>query len=84
MWTRSVDGKTEDGHAARGPEFDKVVQEVANYKQFLARVDQIVEVSDAICEARPALPPTEGGPLEGAGGEKGGSSRHSRRSSLRS
>jgi hypothetical protein len=83
MWTRSVDGKTEGRQVAPGPELDKVNREVANYKQFLAQVGQIVEVNEAICEARPVSPLAEGEPPEGAGGEKRGSSVRSRRSSRR-
>ena len=83
MWTRSVDGKTEGHQVAPGPELDKVSREVANYKQFVAQVDQIVEVNEAICEVRPASPLAGDEPPEGAGGEKRGSSVRSRRSSRR-
>lgn len=83
MWARSVGGKTEGRQVAPGPELDKVVREVANYKQFLAQVDQIVEVNEAICEARPTSPAAEGEPPGRAGGEKGGSLVSSRRSSRR-
>ena len=82
MWTRSVDGKTHGRQITAGPEVDKVTREVANFKTFLAQVEEIVEVNEAICEARPVSAladeqPTEGGP----GGEKGGSSRRFRRAS---
>ena len=81
MWTRSVDGKTEGHQVAPGPELDKLSREVANYKQFVAQVDQIVEVNEAICEVRPASPLAGAEPPEGAGGENRGSSRRSKRSS---
>ncbi|MGH9057575.1 MAG: DUF6788 family protein [Acidimicrobiales bacterium] len=45
MWTRSAGGKTEGRQVASGAEVDKVRAEVANYKEFLFRVDQIVEVN---------------------------------------
>lgn len=57
-------------------------REIANYKNFMAQIDEIVEVNEAICEARPVSPLAEGSGVEaGAGDEKGGSSRRSRRAS---
>lgn len=82
MWTRSVDGKTEGHQVARGAQLDKVAREVANYKAFMSHVDQIVEVNEQICEARPISPLSEDRPSEDRpGDEKGGSSRRSKRSS---
>ena len=71
LWTRSAGGRTRTRQLAAA-EVTKVRAELANYKEFAALSEQIVEVSEAICEARPvtrtgALPPAE----EGA--EKGGS-----------
>jgi len=83
MWTRSINGKTEGRQVGAGPELDKVRAEVANYKTFVSQVEQIVEVNEAICEARPVSP--LGGDHEDDAGtdpEKGGSSRRSRRASL--
>ena len=57
-------------------------REIANYKNFMAQVDEIVEVNEAICEARPISPLAEGSGVEaGTRGEKGGSWRRSRRAS---
>jgi hypothetical protein len=81
-FTRSVEGKTVNVHLKPGPLLDKTEREVANYKQFLSQVEQIVEVNEEICEARPISALAEGQPSEGeAGAEKGGSSRRSKRSS---
>lgn len=82
MWTRSLQGKTEGRQLASGSEVDKVSGEVANYKQFLSQVEQIVEVNEAICEARP-IPPLAGEQPSDAGTEpeKGGSTRRSKRTS---
>ena len=71
LWTRSASGRTRTRQLAAA-EVGKVRAELANYKEFAALSEQIVEVSEAICEARPvtgtgALPPAE------AGAEKGGS-----------
>lgn len=81
-FTRSVAGKTLNVHLKPGAELDKIEREVANYKQFVARVDQIVEVNEAICEARP-VSPLAGHQQDdaGPGSEKGGSSRRSRKTS---
>ena len=71
LWTRSAGGRTRTRQLSRD-EVAKVRAELANYKEFAALSEQIVEVSEAICEARPvpgagALSPAE------AGAEKGGS-----------
>jgi hypothetical protein len=71
LWTRSAGGRTRTRQLSAA-EVGKVRAELANYKEFTALSEQIVRVSEAICEARPvtgtgALPPAE------AGAEKGGS-----------
>jgi hypothetical protein len=80
LWTRSAGGRTRGHQLAEGPELDKARAEVARYQEFTALTDQIAEVSEAICEARP-LTPLAGSPPQ-RGGERGGSSPRSRRSSL--
>jgi hypothetical protein len=77
LWTRSAGGKTRSRQLS-GAELEKVRREVANYKEFLAVSEQIVEVSEAICEVRPAAA-AAGEPPEEPSGERGGSARHSRR-----
>lgn len=81
-FTRSVEGKTVNVHLKPGPLLDKIDHEVDNYKAFVSQVDQIVEVNEAICEARPISPLGENRPSDaGPGDEKGGSTRRSRRAS---
>ena len=80
LWTRSAGGRTRSRQLAAA-ELDKVRREVVNYKEFVAVTEQIVQVNEAICEARPVSPPGAAGD-DGApppGGEKGGSARPSRR-----
>lgn len=77
LWTRSAGGKTRS-RQLRGAELEKVRQEVANYREFTALTEQIVEVSEAICEARPAAAAASAPPEEPPG-ERGGSAGHSRR-----
>ena len=80
LWTRSANGRTRSRQLAAA-ELDKVRREVANYKQFMAVTEQIVEVNEAICEARPAAPPGAAGGdgPSPPGGERGGSTPRSRR-----
>jgi len=53
-----------------GAEVGKVRGELAGYDRFAALSQRIVEVNEAICEARPVLPVAESSP--GSGDEKGG------------
>jgi len=80
LWTRSAAGKTRTRQLAAA-ELEKVRGELANYKQFAALSEQIVEVNEAICEARPAAAPAAGDPPgpQQPDGEKGGSGHGSRR-----
>jgi hypothetical protein len=56
LLSRTINGKTESRQLSVGPELDKAKGEVAGYKQFRATVAEIVEVSEAICDARPISP----------------------------
>lgn len=79
LWTRWAGGRTRSRQLAAA-EVDKVRAELANYQEFTALAGQIVEVNEAICEARPARSATPVSPA-GPAGEKGGSTRRSRRRS---
>jgi len=82
LWTRSVPGgKTKGRQLAAGAEIEKVNAEIAKYKVFMAQVEEIVEVNEAICETRPVLP-LAGQASPGTGeAEKRGCTRSSKRSS---
>ena len=75
MWTRKdPDGKTV-GRALKADEVDKVRDEIAAYRGFVEVSKQVVEVNEAICEARRVDPAVaEGDDDAGAEDEKGGSS----------
>ena len=77
LLTRSEGGKTRS-RQLKGAEVEKVRAEVGNYREFLAVSEQIVEVSEAICEARPVTASAGGSPGEPSG-ERGGSAGRSRR-----
>lgn len=82
MLTKKVEGKTVAVHLHPGPELEKVTREVTTYKRFRALVDQVVEVNEQICEARPVGEAATAPPAD-AGGQRGGSTETSRRSSRR-
>ncbi len=79
LWTRSSGGTTRTRQLAPA-ELDKVRAELANYKEFAALSEQIVQVNEAICEARPVTSAAGGSPA-GPAGERGGSAGRSRRRS---
>lgn len=81
LWTRSAGGRTRTRQLAAA-ELGKVRREIANYRQFVAVTEHIVQVNEAICEARPVRSAAVGDGDDGAppaGGGKGGSARRSPR-----
>jgi hypothetical protein len=72
--TRSVQGRTESIELRTRAELEKVGREVAEYRRFTALTQEIVEVNEAICEARPVSPPAEAGVSIGWVDGRGGSS----------
>jgi Family of unknown function (DUF6788) len=80
LWTRTVAGRGSRGRQLQPGEVDTVRAELANYQRFAELSEQIVEVNEAICEARPPGASAPAPPAE-PDGEKGGSTRRSRRSS---
>ena len=76
LWTRSAGSRRTAGLQLAAAEVEKVRREIARYAEFTAAVEQIVEVNERICEARPAAR-TQAPPVPE--GEKGGSSPRSRK-----
>jgi hypothetical protein len=76
LWTRSAGRRKTVGRQLAAAEVEKVRGEVARHAEFTAAVEQIIEVNEKICEARPAAGTDTPSVPEG---EKGGSSRRSRR-----
>ena len=73
LWTRTVPGRGSTGRQLAPGEVAKVRAELANYQRFAQVTDEIVEVNEAICEARPPGAPAQvGSPVE-TEAEKGGS-----------
>ena len=66
--TRRIGGKTVNVHLKPGPELEKAEREVAEHQRFAALVEEVSQVSEAICAARPVG--RDGAPSGGGG--KGG------------
>jgi hypothetical protein len=75
--TCRIGGKTVNVHLKPGPELEKAEREVAGHQRFADLIEEVSQVSEAICAARPV---TVGSASHPAGGGKGGSRRGSRRS----
>jgi hypothetical protein len=75
LWTRSEGRRKRVGRQLAAAEVEKVRGEIVRHAEFTAAVEQIIEVNERICEARPVAaadaPPVPEG-------EKRGSSRRSR------
>jgi hypothetical protein len=74
LWTRTVRGQRTRGRQLAAPEVEKVRAELAVYQEFASLAERIVEVNEAICEARPAPGTAES---SGTEGEKRGSAMRS-------
>jgi hypothetical protein len=81
LWTRTVPGRGTIGRQLRAEEMGKVRAELENYQQFAALAEEIAEVSEAICEARPVR--AHAGQAPDPEGQKRGSAISSPRSSRR-
>lgn len=74
LWTRSETGGKTVGRQLSPEEVDKVRDEIANHQRFVEISREVVEVNEAICEARPPGDVAHtGDPDEVAETEKGGS-----------
>lgn len=83
LWTRTVPGRGSRGRQLSADELEKVRGELANYQRFAEVSERIVEVNEAICEARPPDGAATATPSAGTEAEKGGSSSSSGRRSRR-
>ncbi len=82
LWTRTVAGRGTTGRQLTAGEVAKVRGELARYQEFAALSEQIVEVNEAICEARP-VPAARAGQAPEPEGQKRGFAAGSPRSSRR-
>ncbi len=56
-FTTKVGGKTKTVQLRAGPRLDKFQREVDAYKQFRTLSERLIEVNQALCEARPEADP---------------------------
>jgi hypothetical protein len=70
LWTRSAGARKTVGRQLASAEVEKVRRELARHSEFTATVEQIAEVNEKICEARPVAGTDAPAVPEG---EKGGS-----------
>jgi hypothetical protein len=78
LWTRSQGRSKRVGRQLAAGEVEKVRREIFRYAEFTSAVEQIIEVSEKICEARPVAG-TDAPPVPE--GEKRGSAPRSRKRS---
>jgi hypothetical protein len=78
LWTRSAGRRKTVGRQLAAAEVEKVRREIARHAEFTSAVEQVIEVNEKICEARPAAGAATGQDPSGTGGEKGGSGTRSR------
>lgn len=85
LWTRAGPGGKTKGRQLRPEEVDKVRGELAAHHRFASLSEAIVEVNEAICEARPipTTTPPAGRAPKAPDGEKGGSTSTSKPKSPR-
>jgi hypothetical protein len=76
LWTRSAGRRKTVGRQLAAAEVEKVRRELARHAEFAAISEQIAEVNEKICEARPVA--GTDAPSAQVGGKRG-SSRHSPR-----
>jgi hypothetical protein len=76
LWTRSAGRRKTVGRQLAAAEVEKVRRELARHAEFAAISEQIAEVNEKICEARPVAGTDAPSAQEG---EKRGSSRRSPR-----
>jgi len=58
-FTRKVGGKTQTIQLRPGPQLTKLLREVDTYHQFRRKIEDLVEVNEAICRLRPVEETTE-------------------------
>lgn len=53
LWNTTYKGKSYAKNLKMGPELQKYMEEITNYKSFLKLYDEIVQLNEKICDLRP-------------------------------
>ena len=53
LWNTTIKGKSFANNIRLGPELQKYMGEIANYRKFLKLRDEIVQLNEKICDLRP-------------------------------
>jgi hypothetical protein len=53
LWNTTIKGKSLAKNLKLGPELNKYMEEITNYRGFLKLCDELVQVSEKICDLRP-------------------------------
>lgn len=64
LWSTTIKGKSYAKNLKLGPELQKYMGEIANHRSFVRICEQLVEVSQEICEHRPLPEIADGNELE--------------------
>ena len=53
LWSTTIKGKSYAKNLKMGPELQKYMEEIANYKSFSKLYDELVQLNEKICDLRP-------------------------------
>ena len=53
LWSTTIQGKSYAKNLKLGPELQKYMEEIANYRNFLRLCKEIVQLNERICQLRP-------------------------------
>jgi len=53
LWNTTIKGKSYAKNLRLGPELEKYIRETGNYREFLKLSEELVQVSERMCELRP-------------------------------
>jgi hypothetical protein len=53
LWSTTIKGKSYGKNLGLGPELQKYMEEIANYRSFLRLCDEMVQLNERICDLRP-------------------------------
>lgn len=64
LWSTTIKGKSYAKNIKLGPELQKYLDEIANHRSFLKVCEELVKISEEICDQRPVPEIEDGNELE--------------------